>query len=317
MLKEIFLKNPNIIINTDIDGFLCGMLLQKYFGCKVVGFSNSKQSVWVDSSVKSIYDPVYVDLYVCNPDTVCIDQHIIGLDDKHNQELKSSGKKFNPNLERDNRSFLGDYWYKYPFATVHYLITLMENEGIMVELPDLFETFEYGENERQQRMCLGYIFLRADDALHTSLSSYRDNATEWWNWLLEQSGNADSVRRLVDFVNKQEPGKSETIKRETGSFFTDFLGCDGKDGAFNAVTNDCGELLPKVERYIQYLQNKIGWSLDVPKTYCVHNGIFKKENITESFAINERIRTENIFSYAFIYSRRSGYKNFSYTVNME
>ena len=36
-VKELFEKNKNIIINTDIDGFLCGMILQKYYGCKVVG----------------------------------------------------------------------------------------------------------------------------------------------------------------------------------------------------------------------------------------------------------------------------------------
>lgn len=39
MLKELFSKNPNIIINTDIDGFLSGMILQTYLGCKIVGFS--------------------------------------------------------------------------------------------------------------------------------------------------------------------------------------------------------------------------------------------------------------------------------------
>ena len=41
MLRELFEKNKNIVINSDIDGFLSGMILQKYFGCKVVGFSNS------------------------------------------------------------------------------------------------------------------------------------------------------------------------------------------------------------------------------------------------------------------------------------
>lgn len=40
MLRDIFANNKNIVINTDIDGFLCGMVLQKYFDCNVVGFSN-------------------------------------------------------------------------------------------------------------------------------------------------------------------------------------------------------------------------------------------------------------------------------------
>ncbi len=42
MLKELFAKNKNIIINTDIDGILSGALLVKYLGCQIVGFTNSK-----------------------------------------------------------------------------------------------------------------------------------------------------------------------------------------------------------------------------------------------------------------------------------
>ena len=51
MLKELFSNNKNIIINTDIDGFLSGMILQKYYGCKIVGFSNSRETIWVTPDV--------------------------------------------------------------------------------------------------------------------------------------------------------------------------------------------------------------------------------------------------------------------------
>ena len=74
MLKELFAKNPNIIINTDIDGFLCGAILQHYFQCNIVGFSNSKKEIWITPDVKSIYDPVYIDLYVARPDVVCMER---------------------------------------------------------------------------------------------------------------------------------------------------------------------------------------------------------------------------------------------------
>ena len=45
MLKEIFNRNPNIIINTDIDGILSGVILVKYCNCRIVGFTNSKDCV--------------------------------------------------------------------------------------------------------------------------------------------------------------------------------------------------------------------------------------------------------------------------------
>lgn len=54
MLKELFERNKNIVINTDIDGFLCGMILQKYYGCKVVGFSNSRETIWIKDGIDDI-----------------------------------------------------------------------------------------------------------------------------------------------------------------------------------------------------------------------------------------------------------------------
>ena len=59
MLKELFEKNKNIVINTDIDGFLCGMILQKYYGCRVVGFSDSRDKVWLTPEVNDI-DSSYI-----------------------------------------------------------------------------------------------------------------------------------------------------------------------------------------------------------------------------------------------------------------
>lgn len=142
MLREIFSKNKNIVINSDIDGMLSGMILQKYFGCKVVGLSNSWDSVWIDPTYEQNNDdvlnsPVYIDLYVTNPKVICIEQHIIGYDNAHNRRLSALNTKINPNLMREGRTFINDYFHKYPFGTVHFLIALMEKEGIHVELPQL------------------------------------------------------------------------------------------------------------------------------------------------------------------------------------
>lgn len=60
-IKELFEKNKNIVINSDIDGFLCGMILQKYFGCRVVEFSDSRDTVWLAPEVSDIDAPVYID----------------------------------------------------------------------------------------------------------------------------------------------------------------------------------------------------------------------------------------------------------------
>ena len=139
-LKQLFIENPNIVINTDIDGFLCGMVLQKYYDCKVVGFSNSRETVWLCHDIDDIDSPIYIDLYVSRPNVICIEQHIIAFNQQQHRQIQSYGTKMNPNLERE-RTFIGDmqsdYYHKYPFGTIHYLISIMEREGVHVELPDL------------------------------------------------------------------------------------------------------------------------------------------------------------------------------------
>ena len=60
MLKELFEKNKNIIINTDIDGILSGIILVKYCGCKIVGFTNSKDSVWLADGYDDLFKHIYI-----------------------------------------------------------------------------------------------------------------------------------------------------------------------------------------------------------------------------------------------------------------
>lgn len=186
MLKEIFAQNKDIVINSDIDGFLCGMILQKYYACRIVGFSNSRETIWLIPEIEDINKPIYIDLYVANPAVTCIDQHIIAYDKDHHNEICSYGTKINPNLDR-KRTFVGDmesdYYHKYPFGTVHYLIAMMAREGIQVDLPDLnkeYQTDVPGISGIKHKTCAGHIILRADDALYSTLSQYRANALDWW-----------------------------------------------------------------------------------------------------------------------------------------
>lgn len=115
MLKDLFRENKNIVINTDIDGILSGIILCKYCGCKVAGFSNSKETVWLRDDVKSVYDPVYIDIFVPNKDVWCVDQHIVSVNDKHHDMFVSAGTKINPQLDRHRIFQKRDYTYKYPF----------------------------------------------------------------------------------------------------------------------------------------------------------------------------------------------------------
>lgn len=313
MLKELFEKNKNIIINTDIDGFLCGMILQKYYGCKVVGFSNSRETIWVSPEIKDIYSPIYIDLFVNRPNVICIEQHIIAFNRRHHNEILGYGTKINPNIDRE-RTFVGDmqsdYFHKYPFGTVHYLIALMAKEGVEVELPDLCKCYSFNNIN----INAGHIILRADDALFSTLGPYRENALDWWEYLTQSKSEA--IKAFTDFIKLCDINKNKDYKDNIGRFFIS-LGCDGIDGAFHTITDTNGRILEKVVKYADIISEIIGIHLTMPKQYDIHKGIYKIDRRNKMSNMNDILKSDSLYSYAFIYGPFSKYPNFSYTVDME
>lgn len=317
MLKELFAKNKNIIINTDIDGFLSGMILQKYYGCQVVGFSNSRETIWVTSDVKSIYDPIYIDLYVNAPNVICIEQHIIAFDKSHYEKIIETGTKINPNLDR-KRTFVGDmesdYYHKYPFGTVHYLVSLMAKEGIDVDFGALATQHSFNIGGKKYVTSAGQVMLRADDALYSTQSPYRDNALDWWDFLDPQK-KFPAIQSMVKYINTLEISKASEYKKDVGDFFL-ALGCDGKDGAFKTISDTNGNLLPKVTNYLNTIINLMGINLTIPSKYNIHKGKYEVQFCRPNYDM-KILYSNNLYSYAFIYGPRPKYPNFSYTLDME
>lgn len=311
-LSEIFASNRNIIINSDIDGILSGMILQAYYGCKIVGFSNSRETIWVSEDVASIYDPVYIDLYVNKPKVACIEQHIVAFDKNHLSQIKGLGTKLNPNLDR-NRTFCGDadsdYFHKYPFGTVHYLISLMTQDGFDVGFNDLHTEVSHNGISTN----VGHIILRADDALYSTLSKYRENALDWWRWL-DPDRKSKSIQNLIEFGEACDTAKAWEYKNNIGNFFKSF-GCDGSDGAFDSVTDRDGFLLSKVSSFVRSIGEYVGFSLELPQRYIIHKGQYGLGSVGVDSKVN--FDSPKLYSYAFIYGPKSPKANFSYTISME
>lgn len=320
MLKELFAKNKNIIINTDIDGFLCGEILRHYFGCKIVGFSNSKKEIWVTPEVQSIYDPIYIDLYVARPDVICIEQHIIAKDKEHHLKIEKMGTKINPNVER-GRTFVGnhtgDYYHKYPFGTVHYIIALMAREGIHVELPLLTE--EVYDDDRDLGTDIGQIILRADDALYSTLSAYADNAQDWWRYL-DEYHQYPAIEKLRNYIDTCDRTKAKEYKDKIGFVFKNKLNCDGADGAFTYILEKDGTLQPRVQKLWEVICKALNFDngnvMPLPQNLILHEGRFLKSFFRPGYEM-EILGASNLYSYAFIYGPHSKYPNFSYTLDME
>lgn len=320
MLKELFSKNKNLIINTDIDGFLCGEILRHYYNCNIVGFSNSKKEIWVTPDVLSIYDPVYIDLYVARPDVFCIEQHIIAKDKAHHLQIEKMGTKINPNVER-GRTFVGDYtgdyYHKYPFGTVHYIIALMAREGIDVDLPCLSKEV-LDRNGKSLGTDIGQIILRADDALYSTLSAYADNAKDWWEYL-DGGHKYPAIEKLRKYIDSCDKNKAKEYKEKIGYIFKNKLNCDGADGAFTYILESDGSLQTRVNNLWEVICKSLNFDdgdlTPLPQKLVLHEGKYLKSFFRPGYEM-EVLGANNLYSYAFIYGPHSKYPNFSYTLDM-
>ena len=313
-MLDLLRNNKKIIINSDIDGVLSGLILTNFTNCEVVGFSNSDNTVWIDKSkTNSIYDAVYIDMFVANSNVKCIDQHIVSVNEQHYRILNANPNKLNPNF--DNPRFHlpnNSYYNKYPFGTIHYLIAILESEGIRVDLDFMKQVGSIKFMD---------LLLRADDAMKTTVdSNYMTNASAWWNWLLQKSGNANSISSMMQYLNGLNGIRVGNIKQMTTSLLTDptTFGCTSPDGGYKSIIDSNGILLNKVSAYFNFISQAAGLTcFDLNLKLTPHIGRVNRTSLNAN-QINELINKnsingDSIFSYAFVRSANRG-ENFSYTI---
>lgn len=340
MLKEVFEKNRNIIINTDIDGIIAGVILVKALGCKIVGFTNSKEYVWLADNHNDLYSHVYIDMFVTDDNVVCIDQHIVAISDEHQDKIKASRNKFSPQIDGNRKFTKYEFAYKYPFGVTHYLIAQLESEGIKIELPDLKTKVPNSE------ITLADLILRADDAMVTTVYAYRDNALNWWEYLKSKTPQSEIIKNLFDYLeelrqralekmvqakkrntieNREEACKSvvDPIKSATSKYFKDEFNSKSSDGGFRYIADKDGVILPNFKKYVNSVAAALGvGQIEIPEHFITHKGVYHRSSwlpyYAENLVNNYTFCGHKIFSYAFIYSPSEvGEINFSFTLDMK
>lgn len=311
---ELLRSNNKIIINSDIDGVLSGLLLTNFADCEVVGFSNSDNTVWIDNSkINSIYNAVYIDMFVANNNVKCIDQHIVSVNEQHHRILDANPNKLNPNF--DNPRFHlpnNSYYNKYPFGTIHYLIAILESEGVRVDLNFMNPVGQLNFID---------LLLRADDAMKTTVdSNYVANASVWWQWLSQKSGKARSISTMRQYLNTLNGIRVSSLKQTTTSILTnpETFGCSSPDGGYKSIVDNSGRLLFKVVNYFNFIAQASGLNcFNINLNLTPHIGKVNRVSLTNiqiAELINQNsINGESIFSYAFVRSANRG-ENFSYTI---
>ena len=303
------LKNNNkIIVNTDIDGIFSALILHNYMNCEVAGFCNSAETVWIDKSrISSIYDGVYIDMFVPRNDVICIDQHIVAIDEEHCRKIISLGTKFNPNL--DNPRFhtpSSSYYRKYPFATIHYVIANLEKSGLNLDLAL--------DNQVTENLTFMDLLLRADDTMQTTISRYVQNADEWWKWLKIFSNNGKNIKKMSDYLYSLNENEATEKKKTTENLLKNTYRCESPDGGFKNICDAYGHLHANVKNYIQFLSKISGLKIfDLNMNLEAIKGRANRIrlNVKQRQAVKDG--KADIFSYAFVKSEAKE-ENFSYTV---
>ena len=296
------LKNKPILINSDLDGIISGLLLQKHLNCTVVGFTNSAETVWIQNGFTDFKNACFVDMFVANPATICIDQHIVSVNEKHYEVLKTNPNKINPNLLNPRFHLPNDsYKLKYPFGTVHFIIALLEKSGV-----DLSSLLVKNTNNGIKIQLIDFI-LRADDTMKTTIdSNYMDNANDWWKWLKELSNNGQTILKLIEYLDGLTPKKASAIKKNIGALLqqSPFL-CDSSDGGIAELTTKNGFLKDHAKRYFELIANLMKIELfDTNCEFKTYKGVTKRLSLNkkqqQELIEFTTIDSKKVFSYAFV-----------------
>lgn len=300
-ITNLFIRNRKCIINADLDGLLSGMILHKFLGWDIVGFSSCSgkpdDELWLYDIKEDLKDCVFVDLPVYLNTYSTIDQHFIAFDKDSINTYKKSENKVNPNIIREKvfkkEDGSSEYTAKYPFGTIHFIIAVLENMGI------IDASFSFDFQKKLDGFDLADLILRADRVIGNTVS-YTDNCVDWLKWLINIGKK--NTNSLFDLVQKELLSRKINESKVEEKMLQ--LGCKGRDG-------DCSNMLrnkdyDSLKQYFLYLSSAINMEpLPIKKIidYGKLNG--KRFEITKNnfdFLKKESLK-ENVFSFAFVTMR--------------
>ena len=193
--------NKQCVINADTDGFLCGLLLSHFLNWKIVGYYEGRVLA-LDASV----DPkscVYIDVEIYRKTVHSIGQHMVLYNKNHKpSNWDNFSSCINPNILR-NFDHSSDFQRKYPFATAHLLISILNKAGIMNEI-------NYAS----------YPILLFADGTYKNILGYVENCIDWFKFLqIDQKHHILNDLFFVKSFTLTELGKIMNEVFETRNLF--------------------------------------------------------------------------------------------------
>ncbi len=267
-IKKIIEDNPWIIkrkqqciISPDSDGLLSGLLLSYYLEWDVVGFYDGKVAL-IQKDVRVLNDRVcFIDIEIYRKGVRSMGHHMFSiyntkLPDEWDKKLKFC---IQPNLLRgyDRKSFR----IKYPLATIHLLIKILEESGIKVKL-----------------LSDGIFPLLFVDGTYNVMFKYPENVMDWWRYLQVQNSRILSyvfmngkfsvfelMKQMDSFFRERD---SISIKNERGDRLRisttsgDPYNIEKLDSGFYQINSDATR---RIILFLSLLSKKTGWTFNPSK----------------------------------------------------
>lgn len=250
----IMQEKQKLIISPDSDGFLSALLLMNYFHAEVVGYYDGKVML-CDSNVDP-RDCTFVDVDIFCRDIKSVGHHMVC----YNVNQKPDNWYHYENCIQPNnlREFdcLHHYQQKYPFATIHFLISLLEGVTQIEIAPT------------------AVVPLLFSDGVYNNLFGYPENCLEWFRWL--KADDTDAL--LHDVFYKEIP--FSTVMEQMNRFFR------ARD-QFNATRYyDCNGM-----RTIEKTRSRSGHHMIISRSDGMPVNIIKNDRDTYDIFDDERQRT--------------------------
>ena len=300
---EIFTNGRKCIVNADGDGLIAGMLLQKFLGWRVVGYSSCcgkpDDELWLENAYEKLEECVFVDLPVCVSNYFAVDQHFVLFDELNRINYLAPKNKINPNVMQRkvyrNASGIYEYKEKYPFGTAHFVLAVLEDLGV------INPQFTFQFSKQLNGFDLADLIFRADRVIG-NLCQYTKNCFDWADWLIKLGGHNTAD---LFHIAKNSYRTRSAAEIQVGNTLQSY-GCKGADG-------DCSNLFrgwnyTDLAAYFAYLGNALGLPPLPVFSYYPFGGLWGKgmdiKNNNDLLLAEQETKREDIFSYAFVSSKR-------------
>lgn len=294
-LTSFLNERNNLLPNIDPDGLFTYAIIKKYIPCDIVGFTNSKDHVYlIDGKENGREKVTYIDMYVSDKTIQSIDQHIICRNNADRERILSFNTKLNPNLyvPRD----LSNYTQKFPYSTFIWVSCILSNE---------YDVTIDWHRKITDDLELGHLILDIDGVL-TNLVQYKENCYNWLK-ILNETFNNRFIKELSEYITSIEGEDLILLSKNVRAFLKDNFLTETTHGGYKSINRKNLIHISKLGDFIFDLFDiKDIFFKDINSQIKDFHGVYCISDCTEQVMINEAI-----FSYAIV-SR--GRNNFSFTL---